>query len=87
MPTATPIPPTPTAQPAGDEPGSVRHIVLPGEYLSTLAERYYNNQLFWPIIYEANRDIVGSDPGRIETGIELVIPPSQRNDARSLRNT
>ena len=79
VPTATPIPPAPTEQTASETTESIRHIVLPGEYLSTLAERYYGDQLRWSIIYDANRDIIGPDPGRIETGIELDVRRDSSN--------
>jgi nucleoid-associated protein YgaU len=52
------------------------HKVQAGETLSHLALRYYGSAARdqWMRIYEANKQIIGDDPGRIYVGQELVIP-------------
>jgi nucleoid-associated protein YgaU len=46
-----------------------------GENLGTLAVRYYGKYALWTVIYEANREKIGTDPNRLPLGLELIIPP------------
>jgi aspartate/glutamate/glutamine transport system substrate-binding protein len=52
------------------------HVVQPGETLSKIARKYYGDAwaTSWQRIYEANRDVIGDDPGRIAVGMRLDIP-------------
>ena len=50
------------------------HSVAPGDWLSKIAQKYYGNMHKWPVIYEANRDVVGNDPNMIKPGQRLLIP-------------
>jgi len=50
------------------------HSVAPGDWLSKIAQKYYGNMHKWPVIYEANRDMVGNDPNMIKPGQRLLIP-------------
>lgn len=52
------------------------YTVVAGDTLSALALRYYGNagQAYWKLIYEANKDIIGSNPGMVRTGLTLKIP-------------
>lgn len=65
-----------------------RHNVVAGDWLSKLAQTYYKDMDLWPIIYDANRDLIGSDPNKLQIGQKLVIPdtssmtPSQTADAQ-----
>ncbi len=52
----------------------VIHIVQPGDWLSKIAITYYQDMNKWPIIYEANRPVIGSNPDLILPGMRLVIP-------------
>ncbi|MEX1017232.1 MAG: LysM peptidoglycan-binding domain-containing protein, partial [Phycisphaeraceae bacterium] len=60
-------------------PGTLTHIVRPGETLSTIAQRHYSDSSRWRVIFNANRDRLGNDPDRITAGDELTIPPLPRN--------
>jgi len=53
--------------------GFAQHIVVPGDTLSALAQRFYGDASKWPRILEANRDQV-LNPDRIFPGQELRIP-------------
>jgi nucleoid-associated protein YgaU len=56
-------------------PGSWRtYTVQPGDTLSLIARQIYGDAQLWPIIFEANQDIL-SDPGRLRPGQVLKIPP------------
>ena len=65
-----------------------RHNVVAGDWLSKLAQTYYKDMDLWPIIYDANKDNIGSDPNKLVIGQELVIPdtssmtPTQTADAK-----
>jgi hypothetical protein len=50
------------------------HTVSPGDWLSKIAQKYYGGMHKWPVIYEANRDVIGSDPNLIKSGQRLLIP-------------
>lgn len=50
------------------------HSIVTGENLSTITNKYYSDKNKWPVIYEANRDIIGNDPNIIKTGQRLWIP-------------
>ena len=50
--------------------------VQPGDFLSAIAQRFYGDgsEAGWRKIYDANRDVIGSDPAKIEPGMVLTIP-------------
>ena len=50
----------------------VVHVVKAGETLSSIARRY-KVKGGWQALYRANRKAVGSDPGKLAVGTELVI--------------
>jgi LysM domain-containing protein len=50
------------------------HVVKAGDTLWDLARIYLSNPYLWPLIYEANREIV-QNPHRIFPAEKLVIPP------------
>ena len=52
------------------------HTVAEKETLSHIARKYYKNTArpYWMVIYEANKDVIGDDPGIIVPGQELNIP-------------
>ena len=49
------------------------HDVAPGDTLSGLAVRYYDDETRWPSIFAANRDVI-ADPDLIFPGQRLRIP-------------
>ncbi len=52
------------------------HTVAAGETLGHISLKYYNSAVKdkWMKIYEANRDVIGDDPGRLKVGQVLKIP-------------
>jgi hypothetical protein len=50
------------------------HAVIPGDTLSKLAKGFYGNWRKWPVIYEANRKIIGDNPNLIRIGQRFWIP-------------
>jgi hypothetical protein len=50
------------------------HTVVGGESLSKIALKHYNNMFKWPVIFEANREVVGKNPNLIKPGQRLLIP-------------
>lgn len=53
-----------------------RHKVAPDETLGAIALKYYGHaaEPYWRVIYNANKDAIGANPGIIRPGTELVIP-------------
>lgn len=56
------------------KPGDRVHVVNRGESLSLIAKKYYGTPSKWRMIYDRNRDTVGSDPDRISVGVRLIVP-------------
>jgi nucleoid-associated protein YgaU len=52
------------------------HTVVAGETLSQIALKHYKSaaEVDWRRIYEANKDIIGNNPGMIKAGMVLKIP-------------
>lgn len=52
------------------------YVVQPGDTLSRIARQFYGDArgTSWQRIYEANRDVIGDDPGRLQVGMTLEIP-------------
>ena len=53
--------------------GFLQHLVLPGDTLSAIANRYLGNANLWPRVFEANRNNI-LDPNRIFPGQVLRVP-------------
>ncbi|MBN1487386.1 MAG: LysM peptidoglycan-binding domain-containing protein [Anaerolineae bacterium] len=49
------------------------HTVAAGETLSKISEKYYGSGERWRDIYEANKDVIGSDPNLLKIGQVLKI--------------
>lgn len=65
----------PAAQPAAQY--IAQHTVASGETLSHIALKYYGSAVreAWMHIYEANKALIGPNPGIIRPGMVLNIPP------------
>ena len=50
------------------------YSVQKGDCLWTIAKKFYGDGSKYTVIYEANRDVIGGDPNRIDPGQVLVIP-------------
>lgn len=61
--TASPTP-TPTT----------KYIVQAGDSLSGIAGKLWHDTSLWPLIYGANRALIGANPSLIRPGMVLVIP-------------
>ena len=56
-----------------DNPYAQYHVVEKGVTLSKIADQYYGDKMLYPMIFEANSDIL-SDPNKIKPGQKLLIP-------------
>lgn len=54
--------------------GARQHVVRQGDWLSKIAKTYYGDMHKWPVIFEANRDVIGKNPDLIHPGQNLLIP-------------
>jgi nucleoid-associated protein YgaU len=54
---------------------STEYVVKPGDTLRSIAEEQYGDASMWPRIYQANRDVIGSDPDNLVAGTTLKLPP------------
>jgi hypothetical protein len=50
-------------------------VVAAGDTLSGLAAKYYGTVEYWPLLWDANRKVVGPNPNRISPGMRLSVPP------------
>ncbi len=50
------------------------YTVVPGDSLSKIALHYYGKGARWPVIYEANKEIIGANPSLIHPGQVFKIP-------------
>jgi len=74
-PPTTTSPQTTTASTGNNVLARVR--VEPGQRLTLIAEKYYGLKVFWVYIYEYNKAKIGSDPNRIATGMEILVPSKE----------
>ena len=51
------------------------YTVRGGDCLSKLAQQFYGDMFKWPVLYEANRAVIGSNPDLIKPGQVFVVPP------------
>jgi len=72
--------PSPSAAPTSGLLGDT-YTVQPGDTLSSIAARYYNDASEWRPIFEANRDRLPG-PESLSTGMSLRIPPPQPTATR-----
>ncbi len=65
----------PDAQTEGENQDQ-RHVVQPGENLTIIAQAYYGPEHaeHWVTLYNFNRELIGENPDRIRSGMELLIP-------------
>jgi hypothetical protein len=72
---AAAVAPAAAQQPPAEQPQQQReHVVRRGDTLWDLARTYLSNPFLWPMIFEANRDVV-RDPHWIYPAERLIIPP------------
>lgn len=50
------------------------YVVQAGDSLWSIAVRAYSDGYQWSKLYEANQEVIGSNPDQVEKGIELSIP-------------
>ena len=51
-----------------------KYTVQTGDSLAKIAEVYYGSQEHWNKIYQANTEMIGSNPHEIQVGLVLDIP-------------
>ncbi len=54
--------------------GSTIYVVRSGDTLGKIAQAAYGKASLWPRIHEANKDVIGDDPGNLKVGMKLEIP-------------
>jgi nucleoid-associated protein YgaU len=81
-PVASPAPAVAAASPttgaaSADTTSGDTYEVQSGDTLLTIAEQFYGDATQWRRIYDANKDVIGSDPDKLKIGMKLKIPPKQ----------
>lgn len=73
VPGVTVTPGQPAAPPKPPAGAARTHVVVEGDTLYKIAQRYYGNGGRWPEILQANRDVL-KDQNAVRPGMELKIP-------------
>ena len=60
-------------KPAADNAYTQTHVVVAGDTLSKIAQKYYGDPALYDKIFQANRDVL-KDPNKIYPGQKLKIP-------------
>ncbi len=57
------------------------HKIASGDTLSQIALNYYGHATrdYWMVIYEANKDVIGDNPGMLHPGAVINIPELPEN--------
>lgn len=61
------------------------YTVQAGDTLSKIAEKLYGDSNRWRFLYEANRNLIGSNPEQIQAGMVLIIPGLGQNDGATVQ--
>jgi hypothetical protein len=64
-----------TSEVLAEVPEVDTYTVVPGDCLWKIAQREYGDATKWPVIYEANREVIGANPNLIYPDQVFVIPP------------
>ncbi len=67
---------TPTAA-ATDTAAGDTYEVQSGDTMLSIADQFYGDNTQWRRIYDANKDVIGSDPDKLKIGMKLKVPPKQ----------
>lgn len=59
---------------AADTTAGETYTVVSGDSLSKIAKHHYGDASKWHQIYDANKNIIGSDPDKIDVGQVLTLP-------------
>lgn len=59
---------------SSNAPSGGSYTVVKGDCLSSIARRYYGKASKWPVIYNANKAVIGGNPNLIYPGQVLTIP-------------
>lgn len=73
-PEATPTAVAPTTAPTSTGTSDTEYIVQKGDHLWKIAVAEYGDGHAWVKIYQANKKLIGKNPGRIFSGNKLVLP-------------
>jgi LysM repeat protein len=60
------------------------YVVQNRDSLSKIAQQEYSNMFLWPLIFDSNRNVIGSNPNFIVPGQKLLIPDHTRLKAQEL---
>lgn len=66
--------PSPQVSTVSTVAAPVEYVVQPGDTLRAIAQSTYGDADLWQRIYDANRDLIGSDPDALQAGMRLQIP-------------
>jgi len=68
---------SPTAAASTDTAAGDTYEVQSGDTLLSIADQFYGDTAQWRRVYDANKDVIGSDPDKLKIGMKLKIPPKQ----------
>ncbi|MCC6539644.1 MAG: LysM peptidoglycan-binding domain-containing protein [Bryobacterales bacterium] len=74
-------------KPPANGGGGSAYTGVSGDSLSVIAGRKWNDVLLWPILYDANKQVIGSNPNLIKPGQKLTVPSIAGYSASQLSAT
>jgi len=73
-PTTSVTPPAPAPVTSGTEAGTRTYTVKEGDTLAKISRLFYQDGTFYPVILNANKDLLGGNPDKLRVGMVLKIP-------------
>lgn len=55
------------------------YTIRSGDSLASISEATYGSEKYWKFLYEANKGVIGADPGALGVGDVIQLPPKPKN--------
>lgn len=78
-------------EPVADPPpppaiAGTQYTIQKGDSLSSIAKAQYGDWKWWPLIFDANKSVIGCNWNLIYPGVTIVLPPIDNVDSATVFN-